>query len=166
MRKFARRVRPLWSLLLLVAIVVLGACQPTPPAFPPLPDGSGDGRRVVYSIEQQRVWWVEEDGRVVNSYLVSGRRNTPAKGTYAVFSKSRHAWSGEGATMEHMIRFTWGNTMAIGFHSIPRDGAGRPLQTEAQLGQPLSSGCIRQRDADAAALFDWAQVGTKVVVVK
>lgn len=151
------------ALLLLASTVLLGACQP---AYPPLPGGSGDGRRVVYSLGQQRVWWVEADGRVVNSYLVSGRRNLPRRGTYQVFSKSRHAWSTGGATMEYMIRFTWGSSLAIGFHSIPRDRNGRPLQSEAQLGQPLSAGCIRQRDADAAALWNWAPVGTKVVVVK
>lgn len=151
------------ALVLLASTVLLGACQPS---YPPLPGGSGDGRRVVYSVGQQRVWWVEADGRVVNSYLVSGRRNIPKPGTYSVFSKSRHAWSTGGATMEYMIRFTWGSTLAIGFHSIPRDRNGRPLQSEAQLGTPLSSGCVRQRDADAAALWNWAPVGTKVVVVK
>lgn len=155
------------STLVIIAMLLLAACEAAPPpSFPPLPGGSGDGRRVVYSIDQQRVWWVEADGRVVNSYLVSGRRNTPARGTYAVFSKSRHAWSGGGVTMEYMIRFTWGRTLAIGFHSIPRNSAGRPIQSEAQLGTPLSAGCIRQRDADAAALWNWAHVGTTVVVVK
>lgn len=155
------------STLVIVATMLLGSCQTAPPpSFPPLPGGSGAGRRVVYSIDQQRVWWVEGDGRVVNSYLVSGRRNLPARGTYSVFSKSRHAWSGSGTTMEYMIRFAWGNTLAIGFHSIPRNSAGRPIQTEAQLGTPLSAGCIRQRDSDAAALWNWAHVGTTVVVVK
>ena len=161
-----RQVRLLLSLVLVVGLSLATACQPTPPSFPALPGGSGEGRRVVYSIEQQRVWWVEADGRVVNSYLVSGRRNTPARGTYSVFSKSRNAWSTNGVTMEYMIRFTWGRSLAIGFHSIPRDRYGRPIQSEAQLGQPLSAGCIRQRDADAAALWNWAPVGTKVVVVK
>jgi len=161
-----RQVRLLLSLVLVVGLSLATACQPTPPSFPALPGGSGEGRRVVYSIGQQRVWWVEADGRVVNSYLVSGRRNTPALGTYSVFSKSRHAWSGGGATMEYMIRFTYGRSLAIGFHSIPRNSRGQPLQSEAQLGQPLSAGCIRQRDSDAAALWNWAPVGTKVVVVK
>ena len=68
--------------------------------------------------------------------------------------------------MNHMIRFAHGRTMAIGFHSIPRYPGGRPLQSEAQLGTWRSSGCIRQADHKAAALYRWTPVGTKVVVLR
>ncbi len=139
--------------------------EPPLPAFPALPAGSGAGRRVVYSGTQQRVWWVDERERVVQSYLVSGRRNTPAPGTYQVFSKSPVAWAGhDGITMRHMVRFTRGRNLAIGFHSIPRYGDGRPMQTEAQLGTYRSSGCVRQADSMAEALYAWADIGTTVVV--
>ncbi len=141
---------------------------PTPPPSPfaawPLPEGSGFGRRVVYSIGQQRVWWVESDGSVVNTYLVSGRSGTPRLGTYSVFSKSRYASSGS-ARMEYMIRFAWGRSLAIGFHGIPTKN-GRPMQSNAQLGTPLSAGCVRQNLWDAAGLWNWAPVGTRVDVVK
>jgi hypothetical protein len=141
---------------------------PAPPPDPfaawPLPGGSGQGRRVVYSVGQQRVWWVESDGTVVNTYLVSGRRGTPGYGTYAVYSRSRYASSGS-ARMEFMVRFARGRSLAIGFHSIPTV-RGRPLQSEAQLGIPLSHGCVRQRVSDAAALWNWAPLGTRVDVVK
>ncbi len=165
-----RRVRPAQvalGALAIVAMFLLAACQPPPPAFPDAPFDSGSGRRLIYSVEQQRVWWVDEHEVVVNSYLVSGRANTPRPGHYAVFSKSRHTTSLNGASrMEFMVRFTWGNSAAIGFHSIPVDRRGRPLQSEAELGQYRSAGCIRQRYADAAGLYDFAQVGTPVVVVK
>ena len=42
---------------------------------------------------------------------------------------------------------------------------GAPLQTAAQLGTPQSHGCIRQWQPDAIALWNFAPVGTKVVVV-
>ncbi|HVF12882.1 MAG TPA: L,D-transpeptidase, partial [Actinomycetota bacterium] len=64
---------------------------PPPPSNPSLPDGSGDGRRVVYSNSQQRVWLVEDSGQVSASWLVSGRKGTPRAGTYKVFSKSRYS---------------------------------------------------------------------------
>lgn len=138
---------------------------PPPPVFPALPPNSGTGRRIVYSNSGQRVWLVEANGTIHNSYLVSGRRDTPRPGTYSVFSKSVNAWAGyNGITMKHMVRFTHGRSLAIGFHSIPRDAYGRPLQTEAQLGTYRSSGCIRQRDDLAEALYHWAPVGTTVVV--
>jgi hypothetical protein len=143
--------------------------SPVPPvpadAFPPLPAGSG--RRVVYSNSLQRVWWVTRYDVVVESYAVSGRRGEPSAGTYKVYSKSVKAWAGhDGITMNHMIRFARGETLAIGFHAIPRYPDGTPLQTEDELGGYRSAGCVRQADADAAALFAWAEVGTKVVVTR
>lgn len=146
---------------------------PPEPPVPPiidrrgLPDGSGEGRRVVYSVTQQRVWWVEEDGWVTHTYPVSGRAATPGPGTYSVYSKSISTTSMNGkARMTHMVRFARGRGAAIGFHSIPVDGRGRPLQSEAELGQYRSAGCVRQGNNDAAGLWNWAAVGTKVVVVK
>ena len=39
------------------------------------------------------------------------------------------------------------------------------LQSEEQLGQSLSGGCVRQAQTDAIWMWDWAQLGTKVVVL-
>ena len=139
---------------------------PRPPSpYPAPPANSGEGRRVVYSNSGQRVWLVEADGYVTRSYLVSGRAGMPRSGTYHVFSKSRYTTSGS-VSMEWMVRFAWGTTLAIGFHSIPVDRYGRPIQSESLLGTYQSSGCVRQARRDAAFLWDWAPVGTKVVVLR
>ncbi|MDA3038150.1 MAG: L,D-transpeptidase [Actinomycetota bacterium] len=91
---------------------------------------------------------------VIDSYLVFGRLNTPIPGTYSVFSKSPVAWAGhDGITMRHMVRFARGSELAIGFRSIPRFSDGRPMQTEAELGTYRSSGCVRQADPKAEALY-------------
>jgi lipoprotein-anchoring transpeptidase ErfK/SrfK len=62
------------------------------------------------------------------------------------------------------VRFAHGPHAAIGFHSIPTKN-GVPLQTVKQLGTPQSHGCIRQRMSDAIRMWDFATVGTHVVVV-
>ena len=67
--------------------------------------------------------------------------------------------------MRNMVRFARGSNLAIGFHAIPRYSNGRPLQNENELGAYRSAGCVRQADADSERLWDWAPVGTKVVVV-
>jgi hypothetical protein len=145
---------------------LLRSPRPAPSGGPAVPPGSGSGRRIVYSNTAQRVWLVEADERVLSTYAVSGRRNVPPAGTYAVFSKSRTAYAGhDGITMRNMVRFTRGQRLAIGFHSIPRDAFGRPLQTENDLGGYRSAGCVRQADADSERLWDFAPVGTTVVVV-
>lgn len=132
----------------------------------PLPAGSGEGRRVVFSESQQRVWLVEDDGTILRTYLASGSvYDNLDPGTYEVFSTSRYAVGiDDSGTMEYFVRFTHGDEgAAIGFHTIPVDD-GVPVQTRDQLGTPLSHGCIRQAEADAIALWDFAPVGTTVVV--
>jgi lipoprotein-anchoring transpeptidase ErfK/SrfK len=87
-------------------------------------------------------------------------------GTYSVYSRSEQAWGiDDSGTMKYFVRFAHGDNAAIGFHDIPVDSQGRRVQSPRQLGQPLSSGCIRQRRPDARALWDFAPIGTPVVVV-
>ena len=130
-----------------------------------LPEESGSGRRVVYSEGQQRVWLVEKDGTVARTYLVSGSvYDNLDPGTYAVYSRSEQAWGiDDSGTMKYFVRFTQGDNAAIGFHDIPVDD-GAKVQTVAQLGTPLSHGCIRQKRSDAKALWAFAPLGTTVVV--
>ena len=137
---------------------------PTTPPAEVLPE-SGAGRRVVFSIQGQRMWWVDESGAVLRTSLVSGRPNTPQTGTFQVYSKTLNATGLDGSRMDYFVRFTKGPAgWAIGFHDIPvMDGV--PVQTVEQLGQPLSHGCIRQREEDAVFTWDFLQVGDTVVVV-
>ncbi len=136
-----------------------------------LPPDSGTGRRVVFDISEQRVWLVAPDSRaapddgVRRTYLVSGSvYDNLQPGTYEVYSRSRHAYGiDDSGTMEYFVRFTRGANAAIGFHSIPTKD-GRALQSRAQLGTPLSHGCIRQARPDAIRLWRFAPVGTTVVV--
>lgn len=130
-----------------------------------LPAKSGEGRRAVFDMSAQRVWIVGSGDRVERTYLVSGSLlDNLSPGTYSVYSRSRNAIgidnSGE---MEYFVRFTRGKNAAIGFHSIPTKD-GKPLQTRAQLGTPQSHGCIRQALPDAIAMWEFAQIGTTVVV--
>jgi len=145
-----------------------GTASPVAPApWPKAPANSGAGKRVVYGGSAQRVWMVDSHDLVVDTYLVSGKANVPAPGSYSVYSKSENAWAGhDGITMKWMVRFAHGQTLAIGFHSIPRDAYGRPLQSESQLGTYRSSGCIRQADHKAQALYAWTPIGTRVVVLR
>ena len=132
-----------------------------------LPPDSGEGRRVVYSKNLQRVWMVEEDGTIYNTHRVSGRMDQPLPGTYTVFSRSEFTCSNShrDICMRWMVRFAHSfRGDNIGFHEIPRQN-GVPLQTEEKLGAPLSGGCVRQSTDDAILMWNWAGVGTTVVVV-
>jgi lipoprotein-anchoring transpeptidase ErfK/SrfK len=132
---------------------------------PGLPADSGEGRRVVFSEGQQRVWLVGAGDRMRHTYLVSGSvYDNLDPGTYSVYSRSEQAWGiDDSGSMKYFVRFAHGDNAAIGFHDIPIDD-GEPVQTVQELGTPLSHGCIRQRRADAKLMWAFAPVGTKVVV--
>lgn len=131
-----------------------------------LPADSGTGKRVVFSQSRQRVWLVSDGSDVLRTYPVSGSiYDNLHPGTFQVYSRSEDAWGvDDSGTMKYFVRFTQGDTgAAIGFHDIPiKDG--QLVQSESQLGTPLSHGCIRQRRADAIALWKFAPLGTTVVV--
>lgn len=165
---------------------------PDPCASTDVPANSGSGRRAVYSKSCQRVWLVEEDGTVAKTHRVSGRQkwnqptpnnpnnpveprfdfynssNVPAY--YRVASRSYYTCNINKPYLcwNYMVRFTKGGDDgdSIGFHQIPVDTrTNRPVQTLSQLGQPLSGGCIRQAPDDAKYVWNWAPIGTKVVVL-
>ncbi len=133
----------------------------------PLPAASGVGRRIVFSQHLQRVWLVGGHGNTRRTYLSSGSLTDNLQpGHYTVTQRERHAIGIDNSgTMEFFVVFTAGPTgAAIGFHSIPvKDG--HLVQTVSQLGTPQSHGCIRQWKPDAVALWHFAPIGTRVVVV-
>jgi hypothetical protein len=136
-----------------------------------IPGNSGSGRRVVYRRGSlpMRVWIVDENETLLRCYKVSGHKlmQWPAFGTYAVYSRSaytcniEHTW----VCMRWMVRFAHApDGDNIGFHEIPRDN-GVPIESVGQLGQNMSSGCVRQSTEDAQYMWAWAYIGTKVVVI-
>jgi hypothetical protein len=130
-----------------------------------LPADSGQGKRIVFDMSDQRVWLVSANEKVRRTYLVSGSlTDNLDAGSFEVYSKSVDAIGiDDSGTMKYMVRFAHGTRAAIGFHDIPVH-QGRQVQTVAELGTPQSHGCIRQRRVDAKALWDFAPIGTTVVV--
>jgi lipoprotein-anchoring transpeptidase ErfK/SrfK len=146
--------------------------SPTTTETPAPPDTgvpylSGIGRRIVYSKNRMRVWIVDGNDVTVRTYRVSGRFGQPSPGTHHVYSRSTFTCNIDhpNICMRFMVRFAHGPLGDnIGFHEIPRKD-GVPIQSDAQLGQALSGGCVRQATADAIFMWEFAGIGTPVVVV-
>lgn len=146
---------------------------PPPPTAPPydpfaIPPNSGSGRRAVYSKSQQTVWAFDDNGALIKAHRVSGKQTPqdPTPGVYRVWSRSIRTYSinNPSITWGYMVRFAKGAQGGnIGFHEIPFQ-YGRPVQSLAQLGQALSGGCVRQAQPDAIWMWNWAGIGTVVVV--
>lgn len=111
-----------------------------------LPTASGSGERVVYSVDDDRVWLVAANNRTERTFKVTPGTVDPGVGTYAVTSRSKAVTGSDGAQIEHVVRFTVVDGVAIGFSSAidgstgsptpPRNSAvsGRPARTAPRCG--------------------------------
>ena len=124
-----------------------------------LPSGSGTGERVVYSLDDDRVWLVGGTNRMVRSFKVVPGTVDPPPGLYWVTSRSSATTGTDGVPVEHVVRFTSVNGLTIGFSAAtaPRTAAAEPSGR---------TGGIRETRADGDAMWMFATVGVKVVVIR
>ncbi|MFE9920205.1 hypothetical protein ACFYQA_01105 [Streptomyces sp. NPDC005774] len=131
-----------------------GKDSPTAP-----PKGSGQGLRIVYALSADLVWLVENDGEVRRTFVVSPSTVDPEPGTYRVTSRSKTATGSDGIPIEHVVRFASNDGTAIGF-SAAIDGSAPELDPK------VPTGGIRETRADGEAMWKFATIGRKVVVVR
>lgn len=136
------------------------SASPSPKRTDELPAASGSGSRVVYSLRADRVWLVGDDGKVRSTYKVVPGTVDPAPGSYSVTSRSATSVGGDGVAVENVVRFTTVDSVVIGF-SAAKDGS---LPDAPPPGQ--QTGGIREKRKDGAALWKFATVNTKIVVVR
>lgn len=134
--------------------------------LPPLPTHSGQGRRIVFDQSDQRVWLVAADGEAKRSYLVTGSKwDNLRPGSYGVRSKTRNGRTYRGGgTFEYFVKFAQGRTSAIGFHAVTVRNNGTLVYARDELGTARTPGCVEAMREDARALWEFAPVGTNVVV--
>ncbi|MER5226153.1 hypothetical protein [Streptomyces flaveus] len=124
-----------------------------------LPGRSGTGQRVVYSVQADRVWLVAANDKVRRTFSVAPGTVDPTPDTYAVTSRSGSITGSDGVAVEHVVRFANVDGTTIGF-SAAVDGATSAPDPGKKLGG------IRESRADGDAMWEFATVGTKVVVVE
>jgi hypothetical protein len=125
-----------------------------------LPPGSGAGERVVYSLDDNRVWLVNADNTVIRTFEVIPGTIDPAPGVYVVTSRSNSVTGTDGIPIEHVVRFTSIDDVAIGFSAAVTE-AGRP----APAATTVPTGGIRESRQDGDAMWDFATIGAKVAVI-
>ncbi|MEO0949371.1 MAG: L,D-transpeptidase, partial [Cyanobacteria bacterium J06641_5] len=124
--------------------------------------------RLIIRLQDRRVY-LYRDGEAINSYPVAIGKSgweTPA-GTFSVRQMIvdpswEHPWNGSvvppgdsNPLGRRWIGFWTDGTNVIGFHGTPNENL---------IGQAVSHGCVRMRNADIAQLFEQVAVGTTVVV--
>ncbi|MFD4372823.1 hypothetical protein [Streptomyces sp. NPDC058486] len=130
------------------------------PAKNPLtvPGASGTGERVVYSLADRRVWLVDGKNKALRTFAVAPSSVSPAPGAYAVTSRSGSVRGSDGVQIEHVVRFATVENVTVGF-SAAVDGS-MPSPDPAK-----KTGGIRMKRADGDAMWTFASIGAKVVVV-
>ncbi|MEV4424890.1 hypothetical protein ACN9M0_22195 [Streptomyces sp. R-07] len=133
---------------------------PKEPAKDPLavPAGSGSGERVVYALSDRRVWLVDAKGKATRTFTVRPSSVDPTPGAYTVTSRSGSVRGSDGVQIEHVVRFAMTEDVAIGF-SAAVDGS-MPSPDPSR-----KTGGIRMKRADGNAMWTFAVIGAKVVVV-
>lgn len=123
-----------------------------------LPGGSGVGERVVYSLDDDRVWLVGENGVVTRTFKVAPGSVDPLPGRYAVTSRSGAVTGTDGTPIEHVVRFATANDVTIGFSAALDGSLPEPDPT-------VRTGGIRETVADGDAMWTFATIGRAVVVI-
>ncbi|MCH5673630.1 hypothetical protein [Streptomyces gilvus] len=130
--------------------------DPNPAA---LPAGTGTGERVVYSVDAGRVWLVDARGRVLRTFTVTPGSLAPFPGTYPVTSRSNSITGTDGTPVEHVVRFTAVDGVAIGFSAAVG-------VTRSEPDTDVRTGGIRESRTDGNAMWQFATIGVPVVVIR
>jgi hypothetical protein len=105
-----------------------------------------------------------DQGKLLDSFLIStGKRGmeTP-KGEHAIYNKSPRAWSQKyGLFMPYWMAIT--PSGSYGVHELP-EWPGGYKEGANHLGIPVSHGCVRLGIGPARRVYDWAEIGTPVIV--
>ncbi|MFF1925552.1 hypothetical protein ACFVW8_33880 [Streptomyces sp. NPDC058221] len=123
-----------------------------------VPAASGKGARVVYALSDRRVWLVDAKGKSARTFRVMPSAVRALPGTYQVTSRSGTVTGSDGVPIEHVVRFATTNDVAIGFSAAQDGSMESPDPT-------LKAGGVRMSRADGNAVWTFATVGVKVVVV-
>jgi len=129
------------------------------------------GRKVIsIDLSAQRAKAIEE-GKVVAEYPIStGRWDTPTpRGRFQVHRKQELRVSNLEVPyrMPYYLSFT--KSGSHGLHALPYLGrspesSGYWQEALSHIGRPVSHGCIRFLPEDAVKLYEWAEVGTDVII--
>ena len=124
-----------------------------------LPEKSGEGKRVVYALKRKRVWLVDANNKVSRTFKVTPSAVSPEPGGYRVESRASHVTGSDGVPVENVVRFAQVDNTTVGF-SAAVDGS-MPSRDTGQ-----KTGGVRETRQDGEAMWSFAMIGTKVVVVR
>jgi len=147
--------------------VIPGAGQPVmpqPTAGAPEVESGGSGKEILIDISEQHLY-AYQDNQIVFSLVVStGTGDSTRIGSFKVLDKIPRAYSSRfNIWMPYWLGIYWSGTLENGIHGLPLLMNGVELWGNL-IGQPATYGCIESKTADIKKLYDWAEIGTTVII--
>jgi hypothetical protein len=127
--------------------------------------GRGGAKNIFVSIAKQRAYAYEGDS-LVYSFVISTAlpQYGTKRGSFRIKTKMPEAYSSRWQLrMPYWMGIYDAGSSENGFHALPINKRGQRLWG-GLLGRPASFGCIILSPRDAAILYDWADMGTPVVI--
>jgi lipoprotein-anchoring transpeptidase ErfK/SrfK len=148
---------------------------PTDTAIPPghqpapaivTPSAPGTGKYILISISQQHLY-AYQDSALVGSFVAStGMNNSTRAGVFQVLDKIPNAY---GATwniwMPNWLGIYYSGSLENGIHALPILSNGARLWA-GYLGTPISFGCIVLGVEESQWLYNWADIGATVEIMR
>ncbi|MGW1716345.1 hypothetical protein [Streptomyces sp. NPDC002156] len=135
------------------------SAKPSQAAEVAVPDGSGTGRRVVYSLGQKRVWLIDASEQTRRTFVVWPGSVSPEPGTYSVGQRDEARTGSDGVAIEHVMFFATSSGLSIAFSNAVDGASPQPVSG-------VQTGGIRMSKADGTALWAFGDAGTAVTVVQ
>ncbi|MBE9507146.1 MAG: L,D-transpeptidase family protein [Chloroflexi bacterium] len=123
-------------------------------------------QRIIIDISDQHLYAYAGETLVHNFLCSTGISSSPTiAGTFQVLSKEENAYASSwDLWMPHFMGvYRSGPDFTNGIHGLPTLSSGALLWA-GYLGSPISYGCIVIGLDEAAALYEWADLGTLVVI--
>jgi lipoprotein-anchoring transpeptidase ErfK/SrfK len=124
-----------------------------------------EAKKIVIDLSEQKLY-TYEDKKLAGEYLVStGKRGmeTPI-GEFKVYEKRLRAWSKmAGLWMPFWMLID--PKRGVGIHELPEWPNGYK-EGANHLGTPVSHGCVRLGVGAAETVYNWAEIGTVVIIQK
>lgn len=143
-------------------LVIPKASSLAPSSSRSQPSGS---KRIVIDLSEQRMTTFQGDAQVHHFVVSTGMPGSnTATGTYRVLDKYPNAYASTwDLQMPYWLGIYWSGSLENGIHALPILPNGQ-LLWEGYLGTPVSYGCVVLSTQDARTLYQWAEVGTPVII--
>lgn len=125
---------------------------------------TGQGKEIVIDISEQHLYAYQNNQLVFSFVASTGIGDSTRIGTFKVLDKIPRAYSRTfNIWMPYWMGIYYSGTLENGIHGLPLLMNGVELWGNL-LGRPATYGCIESKTSEIKQLYDWAEIGTPVII--